>query len=421
MTNPSRSFASVLRTSLWALAVALTTLAAQCANAQTYEVLHSFSGGGDGGYPLAGVTIDRAGNLYGTTFAGGSHDGGSVYELKPHNGSWTLSMLYSFSGNDGAGPAAGVVFGPDGNLYGTTQYGGNASRYCDSSCGTVFKLRPPAHLCASLSCSWTETVLHAFTGMDGGNPAYVNLVFDQAGNIYGTTYNGGAIGILRGMGTVFELTSSGGNWSLAGIHVFQGDDGAHPLSGVLLDQAGHVFGTTSEGGTGMCGSGTCGTVFQLTRSGSVWAQNFLYSFSGGSDGDTPVGGLIFDSSGNIFGSTANIDTVFQLTPSGGSWSYSLLHTFGDGGGNECGPRGNLVMDSAGNLYGVTYCSAPNGAAFKLTPSGDGNWTYTLLHAFEGSGGIFPGGSVALDANGNLYGTASGGGQSGNGVIWKITP
>ncbi len=430
MTKPTQFPASALRSSprasafARALVVALAMVAMPSAHAQTYHILHSFTGAGDGGYPQAGVTIDRAGNLYGTTASGGPYQyNGTVYELKPHNGNWTLDTLYNFGSggrDDGAVPYAGVVFGPDGSLYGTTSGGGS------SGDGTVFKLSPPARECQNVSCSWTETILHSFMGGgDGATPYYGSLTFDPAGNIYGATSAGGANNLgpchHGGCGTVFELSPSNGGWNETIIHAFGGADGDFPLSGVVLDQAGNVYGTTSLGGQNLCDNTPCGTVYELSYSaGSGWAESFLFSFSL-AEGDTPDGGLTFDSSGNLYGTTSNDEaTVFKLTPSGGSWTYSLAYNLG-GTDDQYGPRDTLVMDAAGNLYGTTVEQYAVGTVFKLTPSGDGTWTYTVLHAFEGSDGEFPIGGVAIDPNGNLYGTTSAGGLYGNGVVWEITP
>ncbi len=277
--NLQHAFAKLASILLFALAM----VTMPSAHAQTYHILHSFTGAGDGGYPQAGVTIDRAGNLYGTTASGGPYQyNGTVYELKPRDGNWTLDTLYDFGSggrDDGAAPYAGVVFGPDGTLYGTTSGGGN------SGDGTVFKLSPPARACQNVSCSWTETILHSFMGGgDGATPYYGSLTFDPAGNIYGATSAGGANNLgpchRGGCGTVFELTPSNGGWNETIIHAFGGTDGDFPLSGVILDQAGNVYGTTSLGGQNLCDNTPCGTVYELSNSaGSGWAESFLLSAS----------------------------------------------------------------------------------------------------------------------------------------------
>jgi uncharacterized repeat protein (TIGR03803 family) len=259
-------------------------------------------------------------------------------------------------------------------------------------------------------------VLYRFAngGADGANPGSGDLIFDQAGNIYGTTTFGG-----KGYGVVYELTPSG---TESVLYAFSGSDGYYPDAGVIFDNAGNLYGTTEDGGLNMLG-----TVFELTYSiGFGWAESFLYSFQNGNDGNQPSAGLIFDPSGNLYGTTSNGGsggggTVFELTPSGGGWTYSLLYSFT--GGNQCGPEGTLVMDGAGNLYGTTQCDGAHnkGSVFKLTPSANG-WTYTSLHDFTGgSDGGYPLCNVVFDANGSLYGTTYGGGTQGVGVVWEIMP
>jgi uncharacterized repeat protein (TIGR03803 family) len=436
----SRQFRSLtLGLSLGALAVAivfvLAVAASPAAQAQTFHVIHTFTGRTDGGWPYAGVTIDKSGNLYGTTHAYGNPKGpygpnwGVVYRLKPTGGNWTFNTLYTFTGvgdypgKDGAFPSARVIFGPNGTLYGTTALGGDLNCNQGFGCGTVFKLTPPA-VCKRSFCPWKETVLYAFKGEPdcanlGDNEAYGDLVFDHAGNIYGTTYNGGA----NNKGCVYKLTPSGtGGYREEVIHGFGGAlDGQYPLAGVILDKAGNLYGTTSDF------EEDYGRVYQLVRSSGGYTEKMLYFFSGGADGSYPFGGLIFDPSGNLYGSTENggdsgAGTAFKLTPEGnGNWSYAALYSFA--GGQYGGPYGNLARHGAGNLYGTTWGSGANlGNVFKLTPAG----TYTSLHDFTGgSDGDHPFGNVTFDASGNLYGTASGGANgtcdSGCGVVWKITP
>ena len=265
-------------------------------------------------------------------------------------------------------------------------------------------------------------MLYAFRGgTDGIKP--IGLVFDPAGNIYGTTSAGGAYG----GGTAYELTSSGSGWTESVLHSFGGDgDGSVPYKSVMVfDNAGNLYGTTYFGG-----SNNVGTVFQLTPSGSGWIENVIYSFQGGSDGRYPYSGLIFDQSGNLYGTTTDAGTggggtVFELSPSGGGWMYFVLYSFTGPLGYSCGPQWALVMDVGGNLYDTTGCDGANnlGNVFKLTKTG-GSWTYTSLHDFTGgSNGEYPNG-VALDTSGNLYGTTVNGGTGGTygyGVVWEITP
>ena len=244
------------------------------------------------------------------------------------------------------------------------------------------------------------------------------MIFDTAGNIYGTTFEGG----FFNWGTVYELARSDSGWTESVLYAFglAISDGIGPASGVVFDSAGNLYGTTPSGGLG--GNGT---VFQLARSGSGWKKDTLYNFQNGSDGASPFPGLIFDPLGNLYGATGSggsggSGTVFKLTPANGNWTFSLVYTFA--GGADCGPVRSLVMDGAGNLYGTTVCDGANGIGnvFELTPSG-GSWTYKDLHDFAVSDGAYPFSNVVIDAQGNVYGTASEAGADGGGVVWEITP
>jgi uncharacterized repeat protein (TIGR03803 family) len=407
------------------------------ARAQTFTVLHTFSGGQSGANPYSGLTMDRAGNLYGTTAFGGlsgsCYDGlgcGIVYKLRPTSSGWILSPIYTFRGNfDGAFPEARVIIGPDGNLYGTTAGGGGGTCSGDyySGCGTVFKLSPPATACKSTLCPWTETVLYRFTGStDGANPTFGDLVFDRAGNLYGTAIAGGVLdctgGEGKGCGIVFKLTPSDGAWTESVLYSFTNSpDGAFPYSGVIFDSTGNLYGTTGGGGTSFDG-----TVYELTPSGSGWTESVLYSFTNSPGGAYPYGGLIFDSAGNLYGTTfAVYGVVYELTPGSGGWTYNLLDRLPGQSDILCGSYASLLMDAAGDLYGTTCGGLSiNGTVFELMPPLVKNWRYVPLHEFTGlSDGDYPIGSVISDANGNLYGTAAYGGGDGNqeGVIFEITP
>ena len=402
-----------------AIVFALTAVATQAAQAQTLKILHAFTGGEDGASPFAGVTLDKAGNLYGTAYSGGAGYG-TVYQLKYKNSNWTFNPLFSFNGSDGARLEARVIFGPNGTLFGTT--------YGNPVLGTVFNLRPFPSVCKTVLCPWMETVLFNFGGGDGSYPAYGDLLFDQPGNIYGTTSAGG-----NGYGLVYELTPPG-SWNTESVlYAFSGNDGAYPQNGVIFDNAGNLYGTTEEGGLD-----NDGVVFELMPVRGGWTACTLYNFRNGNDGRYPTAGLIFDQSGNLYGATSDGGsggggTVFELTPSGNcTWTLKTLYSFtGSGGGGQyCGPWGTLVMDGAGNLYGTTQCDGVHnaGSVFKLTPSG-GSWTYTSLHDFAGgSDGESPFCTVVFDVNGNLYGTAIFGGDrdcigagAGCGIVWEITP
>ncbi len=388
------------------------------AQAQTYTVLHNFSGR-DGNGPGFSLTIDPAGNLYGTTELGGSHCGssgcGTVFKLERHGSNWILKQLYDFlGGTDGQFPESGVIFGAEGNLYGATNGGGQFGA------GTIYKLQPPATICKKVQCAWQETVLYNFTGHGDGYLPEGDLIFDQAGNLYGTTAQGGGGSCTGGCGVVFELTPSHGSWNFAVVYSFTSlSDGALPESGVVLDQSGKIYGTTVAGG-----AHSDGTVFELTKAGAVWTKTVLHDFAARSDGQFPQAGLVFDPSGNLFGfaqfgGTHNNGTAFELQPSLGGWNYSQIFSFGQ---EIASPIATPTLDSAGNLYGAAFgggAHAPGGI-FELALSG-GSYSYVPLHYFTGTDGQYPFGGVRFDAAGNLYGTASGGGEQHAGVVFEITP
>ncbi len=396
----------------------LTLVSAQ---AQTFTVLHTFSGGSDGANPLAGLTMDHAGNLYGTASQGGAGYG-NVFKLAHQGSGWVLNPLYQFLGvPDGFFPEARVVFGPDGALYGTTLYGGIAGTGCVQGgplqCGTVFQLRPPPSACKTALCPWTETQLYEFNSQPNLFwPNFGDLIFDQAGNLYGVAFEGGQY-----RGGVFQLTPSNGGWTETNIYAFPYNDNGEPLGGVISDSAGNLYGTTY----GTPPSGQYGTVYELTPSGSSWTESTLYTFQNGSDGASPRGDLIMDAAGNLYGTTSVGGpgvggTVWELSPSDGGWTSSVIYSFP---GSTFGPFSPVLMDAAGNLYGTTLAGGAyqQGSVFKLTNS-NGAWTYTTLHDFSnGSDGRSPYGHLILDSSGNLYGTAGWGGSTNHGVIWEITP
>ena len=380
-----------------------------------HQVLHSFSGS-DGNGPIAGLVSDSAGNFYGTTDQGGSLNLGTVYELSPAGGgSWTYTVLHSFSGSDGSYPFSRVVFDSLGNMYGTT-YRGGAHDF-----GTVFRLSPNG------SGGWTETVLHNFNTTslvgDGSFPE-TGLTFDALGNLYGTTYAGGS----KGYGLVFKLTPNGdGTWSKSTVHYFGGgSDGANPNSELVRDSQGNFYGTTYAGG-----GAQLGTVYEISPNGSGgYTERVLHAFTLTNDGSYPIQStLILDSQGNLYGTTSKggshaKGTVFKLAPNGsGGWVKSILHNFGSGT-DGADPRTGLIQDAGGNFYGTTYDggSLGYGSVFKMTPNGSGGYTTTILHSlFSGSDAAHPYGPLYLDSGGNLYGTSFLGGGSNVGTIYEITP
>ena len=398
----------------WAISLALMMGygMAQMADAQTYSVLHNFNGGGDGANPLAGVTLDSAGNLYGTASAGGARGCGTVYRIAASGGAFAL--LYSFQGQswgqtDGCSPYARVVFGPDGNLYGTTRAGGNGNGCRElHGCGTVFSVKP--------SPGTQELVLYRFGTYDGSDPFYGDVAFDQSGNLYGTTRNGGA----NLQGAVYKLTPNSGPWTETVVYSFQATpDGAAPMNGVTVDTTGNLYGTTSAGGTN-----GWGTLFELKPSGSGWTEAVLHSFLGGSDGLTPTGNPFLDGAGHLYGATQSggigAGIAFELIPAGGGvWNLNTLYDFS--GATFGGSYRTLAMDNAGNLYGTAAADGAHqqGSVFKLTWT-NGTWVYTPLYSFTGgSDGGAPYGGLVIDANGSIYGTASAGGANGYGVVFEI--
>jgi len=390
--------------------------------ASTEQVLYSFctlSNCTDGATPSASPIFDAAGNLYGTTLYGGAYGCGTVFQLAPAaNGTWTEAVLYSFcsGGTDGAYPYASLIFDAAGNLYGTTEWGGAYG------CGTVFRLAPAAN------GTWTEAVLYSFgNGTDGQNPL-AGLIFDAAGNLFGTTYGGGAYRV----GTVFELApGTNGKWTEKVLHSF-GKDGFSPVASLIFDPAGHLYGTTSDGG--FYG---WGTVFQLTSGArGKWTEKVLHSFGNGNDGHEPYAGLTLDAAGNLYGTTwaggsgscyyGGCGTVFRLSPGKkGKWKEQVLHRFSANGTDGFQPYAGLILDAAGDLYGTTYLGGAYedlGTAFRLALGTNGKWTEKVLHSFgRGTDGDGPWGSLIFDAAGNLYGTTQGGGAYGRGTVFEVTP
>jgi uncharacterized repeat protein (TIGR03803 family) len=377
-------------------------------------VLHAFTGTNDGSAPLGGVSIDMSGRLFGSATFGGDFQRacaplgcGIVFELTHGGGGWILRPLYTFQGgSDGVYPEAPVLRAEDGILYSTSSGGGTFGD------GTVFRLQPPPSTCKTSLCPWTKTQVYAFMGNGDGTTPIGTLLLSSS-DIYGVTLGGGP----QGAGTVYELMPVGGGWTGS---VLNGSLQS-PEGGVIFDSSGNLYGTCAT-----AGENSKGFIYQLVESGPTWTLNILISFDG-SNGARPWGGLVMDASGNLFGTTSmsghnDGGTVFELTPDNGSWIFTTIYAFSAQAGQ---PLGTLTMDSQGNLYGTT--NAGFGSVFKLT-RGQSGWTYSILHTFSGgSDGANPSNAgVTLDANGNIYGTAAGGGGSPNciggcGVVFEITP
>jgi uncharacterized repeat protein (TIGR03803 family) len=340
---------------------------------------------------------------------------------------------------DGAGPNGNLIFDNAGNLYGVAG-GGTTNR------GVVFELSPVS------GGGWSYAILYSFQDGNDGNEPRGSLVFDGSGNLYGTTETGG----LFGQGTVFELSPVNGQWAEAVLYSFGSNpgDGFNPISGVSIDSAGNLFGTTNTAGitSGSCPSVGCGTVFEVSPGGvGSWVETTLYSFQGGADGEDPWGTVILDRIGNLYGTTAaggsgecpnnpyrGCGTVFELSPVGdGSWTETILHEFQ--GRDGAAPLGTLVFDANGNIFGTAEAAGASGggrcdnfgrggcgAVFELSPSQNG-WSETVIHSFLGlenghDDGSNPFCGVVSDSIGRIYGTTYGGGNAGSwGTVFRLTP
>ena len=441
--QPSRSSLATI----FVLALSLALAFAPSAFAAPVEqVLHSFLGGSDGYNPDGGLAADAAGNLYGTNTWGGPTSYGTVFELTPPaalGGDWTKTVLYSFQGgaNDGATPFGTLTFDKAGNLYGTTEAGG------PSNTGTVFELSPPA----TAGGTWTETVLYIFPAdTTQGYWPFGKLTFDGIGDLYGTTQFGGTgkwgqSCSINGCGTVFQLKPpaiAGGSWTCSVLYNFGSFDvdGVEPGRGLAF-RLGSLYGTTMSGG-----SYNNGTVFRLVQNQGVWSEQILYSFTG-AEGANPIGRLIYDSAGNLYGtarSGGNVNNatcslgcgaVFEISPPVtpvDPWTETTLYKF-TGGGDGGSPYTAVLRDSLGRLYGTSTTggannwdnTGDNGTVFRLSPPtvpGD-SWKETLLHVFHGAtsnDGSFPAGDLILINGSGLFGTTLEGGSTNSGTVFNIT-
>lgn len=394
--------------------------------AQTLTVLHSFTNHADGANPTAGMIMDRAGNLYGTTSAANTAATNSAFELKSMNSGWLLKPLadFDYNGRGAYGYALTTkpVIGPDGALYAAAQEGGNDNCFPGPvDCGTVIRLQPQARACGSVLCFWNPTVLYYFNGnLDGSLPA--QIVFGADGSIYGTTLEGGTgCSGGNGCGTVYKLTNTGGEyWTKTAIYEFHGNDGSYPFGGVIFDAAGNLYGVTNGGG-----ANDEGVVYELTPVvNGFWTQTILHTFQR-SDGEFPVGPLTMDASGNLYGVAtgggANMGgTVFELAQPG-TWNFQTLYNLSINF-FDAGPNGGLLLDSAGSIYGTTVGGGSNGlgVVYKLTFT-NGTWNFTDLHDFIAFEGQQPNGGLIFDASGNIYGTTIFGGNINRGTAWELTP
>jgi uncharacterized repeat protein (TIGR03803 family) len=311
----------------------------------------------------------------------------------------TETVLYNFTyGSDGGDPLSGLTSDGTGNFYGTTQRAGLGY-------GTVFELSPNG------GGGWNETVLYSFTGGADGAYPYADVIFDGGGNLYGTTYSGGA----SEYGVVFEVSGVGTSWTETVLHNFAGGkDGAYPASGLIMGPAGKLYGTTLYGG-GLYGNGA---VFELSPSGGGWKEKVILDIGG-------LAGLTMDAAGNIF-SIGN-DSVFELSPNGhGAWKPTVIHTF-TGAPNDGGDAyGTPVLDQTGNLYGTTMTGGAknDGTVYKLIrPTKKwqmGKWKEEILHSFgSGKDGFNPLAGIVFDADGNIYSTTRWGGKYVYGTVFEL--
>jgi uncharacterized repeat protein (TIGR03803 family) len=396
-----------------------------------YTTLHRFTDGKDGGFPIGSLIFDGAGNLYGTTGEGGAYGWGTVFELSPNvDGSWTESVLYSFCSaancSDGREPGANVILDGAGDLYGTTVFGGSFGG------GVVFRLRPAG------DGRWKESVLYSFcsaTNCSDGNGSDAGLVFDGAGDLYGTTVKGGAFG----GGVVFKLRPAGGEkWKESVLYSFCSaancSDGSEPGAGVIFDGTGNLYGTT-----GLGGALGWGVAFELipTEIG-VWKEKVLHHFRAGADGADPFAGLIFDAAGNLYGTTSaggnckiagpGCGVIFKLTPAPtGVWREKILHRFE--GRDGWGPTAGLIFDASGTLYGTTTVGGDLtcrsgygcGVVFKVKRDSNDGWSETVLHDFSDRPGALPWAGLVTNAAGKLYGTTEGDSPKTFGSVFEIMP
>ena len=421
---------------LWVAAIVALLLVPGASAQSHYKTIHEFTGmNGRGRYPQASLVMDPAGNLYGTASLGGAYGYGTIFKLTPNsNGGWSFSVLHSFCRNcsDGFYPVGGLILDSAGNLYGTAALGGAGNG------GTVFKLTLNA------DGSWTESVLYSFVFcancIDGYDPA-AGLTFDAAGNLYGTTQSGGT---LVG-GTVFKLThNQDGSWTESVLYnfCFLSDScaaGSFPGANLVFDTSGSLYGTTLDGGIStLCPNNGCGVVFKLSpQTNGSWTESVLHTFNG-RDGANSPSSLIFDSAGNLYGTTASggnlslcgslvyvsgCGVVFQLTPNtNGTWKENVLHRFTGADGRE--PESGVVMDSDGNLFGTTFRggnSCDCGVVFELAPKSGGGWSEKVLYRFLDHPGDHPIAGLTLDATGDLFGTTLGDQSTTFGSVFELTP
>jgi uncharacterized repeat protein (TIGR03803 family) len=394
-------------------------LLSSLSTAQKFQVLHNFAGGAsDGSNSSTKLTFDANGNLFGETYLGGAGTGcgsagcGIAYSLSPKNGHWREKAFYSFSSSDGSGnnTAGTLVVGPHGVVYGVQRSGGDGS----CNCGYVYQLAPRGGI-------WTQTILHTFSGPpNDGQSGSSGLAEDAAGNLYGTSSNGGE----AGAGTVFELSpSGGGTWAYNVIYQFGNiPDASVPEGPLAIDRSGNIYGVAYAGGIY-----DAGAVFKLSPSAGSWTETILSNFTLDAGQNPGPYGIALGPGGVLYGTTNNggeynVGTVYELTPASGVWDRTVLYTF-TGGPDGAYPTGGVAVGPNGAIYGAISAAGSynDGNVFELVES-HGAWQLIELHQFTGGNdGSFPNQGVTLDKLGNLYGVTVQGGTHGLGTIFEITP
>ncbi len=406
--------------SRWSRAIAAAVLALIGAGgtpaAAKETVLYAFNGSDGDGF-ISPLIFDK-GNLYGTTASGGASGVGTVFELAPSARGWKETVLYSFlNSGDGTNPYGPVVFDKEGNLYGIT-YGGGASGY-----GTAFELSPNS------GGGWTKTTIYSFAGGRDGSFPFGGLISDSGGNLYGFTQNGGTGSCNNGLGcgTVFELKRPHSSWKEVVVFRFPGGNGGSLPAGLTLDRSGNLYGVTSQGG-----NAGVGLVFKMSHSAGQWNESILHAFTGGSDGSTPQAGVTLDGLGNLYGTTfygsgggcpGGCGLVYELRPVGkGKWTELVLHRFTENLYGGFAPDTSLIFDPEGNLFGTTCCGAAygDGVVFELMRNFDGKWKESVIQDFFGGDYGFSPGALLLGKDGYLYGSA-GGGVYGDGLLFQLSP
>jgi uncharacterized repeat protein (TIGR03803 family) len=407
------------------------------------KVLYGFKGGSDGGEP-EGMVMDKPGNLYGAAQTGGrggnincfGNGCGFVYKLaRTAGGGWKKTNLYSFTGKDDGGvPVGNLAIDAKGNLYGVTEQGGTGG--CNSvlgnGCGVVFRLSPNSN------GKWDYAVIWNFgenSNGDDGNYPNAGVVFDKAGNLYGTTTFGGSF--VCDCGIVYQLKpQSGGSWTENILYLFEGisqggTDVSFPDSDVFVDTKGNIFGTGTGGGDVNCNDG-CGGVFELVpQSGGSYKETVLHVFTGSPDGFQPEGGVLADSKGNIYGTTSSggnpgcdnnfgCGTVFELRKSAKGYREHVIFRFN--GQNGYQPVADLTIDSKDKLYGTTYNGGTDnsGIVFLLAREA-GRWKETILYSFTGQDGYGPDAVLTKDRKGGFFSNTAFGGASGQGTVFQLLP